>query len=269
MAVQDKDTLHSFRQFITWWYHQYGRHSLPWRLTTDPYAILVSELMLQQTQVSRVIPKYQAFLDQFPNLAALKSAKLAAVLTLWQGLGYNRRAKYLWQLGQTVLELPNSQQELQTLPGIGPYTAGAIGAFAFNQPVTLIETNIRTVFLYHFFPNQTNISDADLLPLIADSLDQTNPRTWYWALMDYGSHLKTNLGNQSRRSKSYTKQSKFAGSLRQVRGEILRTLITNQQLTKRALAQQITGNSDHFEEALSQLVSEKLVVSQKNNFSLP
>lgn len=267
--MQGKDTLHSFRQFITWWYHQYGRHTLPWRLTTDPYAILVSELMLQQTQVSRVIPKYQAFLDRFPDLVTLKSAKLADVLTLWQGLGYNRRAKYLWQLGQTVVELPNSQTELQKLPGIGPYTAAAIGAFAFNQPVTLVETNVRTVFLYHFFPDQTDISDADLLPLVTASLDQKNPRTWYWALMDYGSHLKATFGNQNRRSKTYAKQSKFTGSLRQVRGEILRILITHGQLPKTKIAKHIRGNSDHFDKALSQLIAEQLVVSQKNTYSLP
>ncbi|HNS65921.1 MAG TPA: A/G-specific adenine glycosylase, partial [Candidatus Woesebacteria bacterium] len=188
-----KQEIESFQRYITIWYQKYGRHTLPWRLTTDPYAILVSELMLQQTQVSRVIPKYKVFLKRFPNLKSLKSSSLADVLIFWQGLGYNRRAKYLWQLAKTTQILPSSQVELEKLPGIGPYTASAICAFAFNQPTPMIETNIRSVFLYHFFPDQKNVSDRDLVPLVSSAVDQSNPRRWYWALMDYGSYLKTIL----------------------------------------------------------------------------
>lgn len=257
-----------FQHFISNWYHLYGRHDLPWRLTTDPYLILVSELMLQQTQVTRVIPKYQAFIERFPTLSSLQSTQLADVLKLWQGLGYNRRAKYLWQLAQTVDQLPTDQTELQKLPGIGPYTAAAICAFAYNQPVVMIETNIRTVFLYHFFYNQSNVNDQQLLPLIESTLNHSNPRQWYWALMDYGSYLKSILPNPSRLSKHHTKQSTFQGSSRQVRGEIIRLLTRHSQLTKSELRSHITGNQTHFEIALQQLLNENLVEEKHAVYSL-
>lgn len=258
----------SFQSYIISWYRENGRHALPWRLTTDPYAILVSELMLQQTQVSRVIPKYEAFLKRFPNLTSLKSSPLADVLILWQGLGYNRRAKYLWQLAQTTQILPSAQLELQKLPGIGPYTASAICAFAFNQPTPMIETNIRSVFLYHFFPNEKNVPDHDLVPLISSTVDQNNPRRWYWALMDYGSYLKTILPNPNRRSKQHTTQSKFEGSSRQVRGEIIRILTQNKSIDRTLLFETLTSNPQFFETALQQLIKEGLVIEIDKQLSL-
>jgi len=262
----------NFRNFLRNWHQLYGRHDLPWRHTTDPYCILVSELMLQQTQVGRVIPKYEAFLKQFPTVDALSRAKLADVLIAWQGLGYNRRAKYLHQAAKLVTEnggvFPTTQQEMQTLPGIGPYTAGAVAAFSFNQPVILIETNIRTVFLYHFFPNQSEVSDSELLPLIEATLDLDNPREWYWALMDYGSYLKSVLPNPTRRSKTYSKQSTFKGSKRQVRGEIIRTLAQHPLLTKRELELAINGKQEYLQPALTALVAEGLVSEKSGTYSL-
>ncbi len=258
----------SFQRFIVNWYQQNGRHVLPWRLTADPFNILVSELMLQQTQVSRVIPKYEAFLKRFPGLSSLRSTSLADVLILWQGLGYNRRAKYLWQLAQAVERLPHSYDELVKLPGIGPYTANAICAFAFNRPVTMIETNIRAVFLYHFFPTDTKVSDDQLLLLITKTINKRNARKWYWALMDYGSYLKTILPNPNRRSKKYATQSKFEGSSRQVRGEIIRVL-TQRKLTDRSiLFATLTSNQIFFEQALQQLINEDLVIEIDKQLSL-
>ncbi len=259
--------LEQFQAFLLRWYQLYGRHTLSWRQTTDPYAILVSELMLQQTQVSRVIPKYVAFLQLFPDLKTLRAAKLEMVLGVWQGLGYNRRAKYLWQLAQVTLELPKSLEELRALPGIGPYTAGAVSAFAFNLPVTLIETNVRTVFLYHFFPGQTAVSDAELLPLVAAAVPIDAARTWYAALMDYGSYLKSVLPNPSRQSKHHVKQSRFQGSVRQVRGELLRLLLAA-PATKTELLSQLTSNSAHFEPALSQLLKDQLIVEKNQYYAI-
>lgn len=248
-----------FQLFIKRWYQLYGRTHLPWRLTTDSYAILVSELMLQQTQVSRVLPKYQRFLEQFPTLEILRQSSLAEVLTFWQGLGYNRRARYLWQLSQSASQLPKTEKALQQLPGIGAYTAAAVCAFAYNQPVVLIETNVRSVFLYHFFPNQTAVGDEKLLPLIAQSLDQENPRQWYWALMDYGAHLKTVLPNPNRLSKHYVRQTPFSGSLRQVRGQILRLLLDKQQATFEQLQKPLQVEPKKLDQALAGLLKDGLV----------
>lgn len=223
--------------------------------------------MLQQTQVARVIPKYQAFLEQFPTLDRLKRASLASVLTSWQGLGYNRRAKYLWQLAQEVDALPKTQAALEQLPGIGPYTAAAVCAFAYNQPVLMLETNIRTVYLYHFFPDASKVNDKELLPLIEASLNQDQPREWYWALMDYGSYLKSVLPNPNRLSAHHTEQSTFTGSKRQVRGEILRVL-SKRSLTKQELFATLTSNPEYFQVALEALIQEELVQQHGSLLSL-
>jgi A/G-specific adenine glycosylase len=211
-------------------YHtEHGRHSLPWRLTSDPYAILVSELMLQQTQVDRVVPKFRAFMERFPTAASLAEAPQKDVLIMWQGLGYNRRARYVHQAAQMLTErgqtLSDMKHELTTLPGIGPYTAGAVRAFAFNAQEVFLETNIRTVFIHHFFADAAKVPDDALIPLVAQCLPHVRePRVWYAALMDYGSHLKKTIGNVSRRSASYTKQKPFARSPRAVRGAVLKLL---------------------------------------------
>jgi A/G-specific adenine glycosylase len=173
----------------------------------------------------------------------------------------------LWQLAQVALELPRDPVALQKLPGIGPYTAGALAAFAFNQPVTLIETNVRTVFLYHFFPGQTAVSDAELLPLIAATTPTEQARIWYAALMDYGSYLKSVLPNPSRQSKHHTQQSRFQGSARQVRGELLRLLLKG-EATKTELLKQLTSNVEHFETALAQLLKEQLIVEKNQRYHI-
>lgn len=264
-----------FQQFVLRQYHLHGRHELPWRQTEDSYRILVSELMLQQTQVERVIPKYQAFLAQFPTIESLAIAPLSQVLTLWQGLGYNRRAKFLWQTAKVLHEqnpsqpkLPNTAAELQKLPGIGPYTAAAVMAFAHNHKEIVIETNIRTVFLYHFFPLQEKVSDAELTQVMHKLEPTENPREWYWALMDYGAKLKKLLPNPSRKSKHHIKQSKFVGSLRQVRGEIIRLLSVHGQLSTDNLKNMLQSNQVHFLQALAQLVTEQLILQENNNVRL-
>ncbi len=219
-----------FRKIILSYWRRHGRHDLPWRKTTDPYAILVSEVMLQQTQVSRVIEKYRAFLKAFPTFHRLASVSPRAVLKVWQGLGYNRRALMLQRCAQAVVrehggKLPRNHETLQALPGIGPYTAGAILAFAFNVPHPVIETNIRRVYLHHYFPGKKKVADTKLLPIITRTLDTKNPRRWYGALMDYGAYLATQTENPNRRSRHYTRQAKFEGSVRQLRGRVLTALL--------------------------------------------
>lgn len=273
-TVLVQNDIEKFQNFVLRFYQKHGRHELPWRQTADPYKILVSELMLQQTQVVRVIPKFQIFISRFPSTTELSEATLSEVLELWQGLGYNRRAKYLLQLAQEIESkktgFPSSETELQKLPGIGPYTASAIVTFAFNKPTTVIETNIRTVFIYHFFPGSTQkVHDSQLLPIIKKTVPNTNPQEWYWALMDYGSYLKKVLPNPSRKSKHHTKQSKFKGSLRQVRGEIIKILVAHDSLSEEDLLEKITSNKVHFRTALQQLLDEKLVVITDKKLHLP
>ncbi len=215
-----------------------GRHALPWRKTHDPYKILVSEVMLQQTQVDRVIPYYRAFLKKFPTVRALAQAELHDVLRLWSGLGYNRRAKYLHEAAKAIEinhkgRFPRSYDALRTLPGVGEYTARAVRTFALNQPGVFIETNIRTVFMHAFhavISKNEKTSDADLMPLITKAAEGQIPREWYWALMDYGAYLKHSGIRINSKSKHYIKQSKFQGSQRQVRGAILRAYLDKKEL---------------------------------------
>lgn len=229
-------TIQAFQKIVWEHYRKYGRHTLPWRKTTDPYRILVSEVMLQQTQVDRVIPKYKAFIKKFPTVKKLAAAKPHDVLALWSGLGYNRRALYLHRGAQAIVlqykhKFPTDIETLEQLPGIGPYTARAVAAFAYNQPSTFIETNIRSVYIHHFFPKQKKVNDKLLMPLIEKSLPADRAREWYAALMDYGASIKRTVGNTSKQSAHYTKQSKFKGSIREVRGHILRELIAKKRLS--------------------------------------
>jgi len=272
--------LKSFQNFILNWHQRYGRHDLPWRKTYNPYSVLVSEIMLQQTQVHRVVPKFEAFLEEFPHFDALAAARPSQVITAWQGLGYNRRGLFLQKTAQAVVqkwqgEMPYATADLLALPGVGPYTASAVQAFAFNLPVTVIETNVRAIFIYHFFAmpaeqaQLTKIPDAHLEPLVAATVPNDNPRIWYSALMDYGSHLKTALPNPSRRSSSHAKQSKFQGSFRQLRGHILRIL------SQEALGyQQLAENSpssfspQDVQLALEQLTKEGFITRTNQQYHL-
>ncbi|MEM6997787.1 MAG: A/G-specific adenine glycosylase [Patescibacteria group bacterium] len=210
---------------------------MPWREDVRPYYVLVSEMMLQQTQVDRVIPKFQDFIAAFPDFETLAVAKFSDVLKLWDGLGYNRRAKYLHDAAKIIVDkyngkLPRTRVELESLPGIGPGTSGAIMAYAYNQPELFIETNIRTVYIHHFFPGKQNVADSDILDLLEKTIDKQNPREWYWALMDYGTHLKKTHGNLSQQSKSYTKQSRYKGSDRELRAKILKLLLSGPRSIK-------------------------------------
>ena len=208
----------------------------------DPYRILVSEVMLQQTQVPRVIDTYTKFLRVFPSFRALARATPASVLKVWQGLGYNRRALMLLRCAKAVVgeykgELPEDYDALQSLPGIGPYTAGAVMAFAFDCAVPVIETNIRRIYIHHFFPRRRSVPDSVILPLVTRHvMSVKSPREWYSALMDYGSWLATQTPNPNVRSKHYARQSAFEGSLRQLRGQVVRVLVSHPRMVVPAIA---------------------------------
>jgi A/G-specific adenine glycosylase len=225
----------AFQKKVYKYFAAQGR-DLPWRKNPHPYRVLVSEIMLQQTQVDRVVEKYQKFLATFPDFPSLAKAPLKKLLFLWQGLGYNRRALALRALAQEVVNghqgrLPSDPAELIALPGIGKYTAGAIAAFAFNKPVVFMDTNIRRVFIHEFFRDRESIQDEEISPIVELTMDTANPRKWYNALMDYGAMLKKAQGNPNRRSAHYTRQSPFENSNRQMRGTILKILVNQSPLT--------------------------------------
>lgn len=270
MTKQERE----FQAFVLDWYEKSGRHDLPWRQTHDPYQVLVSELMLQQTQVARVIPKYQAFVERFPTVYELAAASLGDVLRLWQGLGYNRRAKFLHQCAQVVVGgyngvFPTTEAQLRQLPGIGPYTASAVCAFAYNQPVELIETNVRQVMIHHFFKCKDEVTDAQIMDKVRRTLPADRPRDWYAALMDYGSHLKALHGNNTRKVQGYTKQSKFKGSNREVRAAIVRVL-TKGSLSRVQLDTELKQyDQSKVEPQLQALLQDEMVTVQAEAYSLP
>lgn len=262
-----------FQKIVYEYYKTHGRHSLPWRKTNDPYKILVSEIMLQQTQVDRVVPKFQSFIKKFPTVRVLAKASLHDVLLLWQGLGYNRRALYLKRAAESIAKehkgiFPKTVEALEALPGIGHYTARAVCTFAYNQPNVFIETNIRTVYIHHFFPKKKKVADIELLPLIEKTLDTKNSRLWYAALMDYGSMLKKTIQNPSRRSRSHIKQSKFKGSLREARGKILRYITEQERVLARTLPRIFKDlEREKVTQALQSLIHEEMII-QKGKFVL-
>jgi A/G-specific adenine glycosylase len=258
-------------QKLVW---QKGRElyrDMPWRNNTDPYYVVVSEIMLQQTQVERVISKFIVFIERFPSLQSLADASLADVLAVWSGVGYNRRAKFLHDAAKKIMTdfegaIPNTLAKLISLPGIGKNTAGAILAYSFNQPVVFVETNIRTVYFQHFFKDDMTVSDKELLQKVIETLPKINKqmtatlsyKQWYQALMDYGTYLKKQNAGQISKSLHYKKQSMLKGSLREVRGQIIRVL-TTADMNKTALKSMVNSD-ERFEPALDGLITDGLVV---------
>ncbi|GAA5262412.1 HhH-GPD family protein [Methanocalculus sp. MC3] len=272
----DKESIELFSDLILSYYRQYGR-DLPWRRTTDPYSILVSEFMLQQTQVERVAPKYSLFIEQFKTIDCLASAPLSAVLSAWSGLGYNRRAINLQKTAIILRDeynnqVPEDPAVLERLPGIGKATASAICAYAFNLPVVYIETNIRRIFIHYFFQDRDDIHDAEILPVIRDALYLDNPGEWYSALMDYGTNLNKRLTNPNKRSRHYTRQAPFAGSDREIRGSALRLLLERKEIEKSALISALTVTKNRekgrIERVLTDLEKEGFVREDAGFYSI-
>lgn len=249
---------------IIWDYYKKNRRSFPWRETTNPYFIFVSEVMLQQTQVNRVISKYTEFISKFPTVHDLAKSDKIEVLKLWQGMGYNRRALYLHQAAKIITKkhngiVPCSIKDLDELPGIGYATACSICAFAFNKPTVFIETNIRSVFIHFFFEGKSDITDKEIIALVEKTLDKKNPRQWYFALMDYGTYLKKSGKNPSRKSKHYNKQSKFEGSNRQLRGKIFKLKLAKPKMASSKIAQALNVSPLKIKDTISRLTKEGLI----------
>jgi len=218
----DKKHILQFQEKIFAWY-QKNQRELPWRKTRDPYSILVSEVMSQQTQIGRVIPKYEAFLKAFPTVEALSQVSTGEVLRMWSGLGYNRRALNLQKAAKVIVEeykgvFPQSLKEIEKLPGIGRYTARALACFAFDQQVAVVDTNIRKVIAVEFFNGQ--LPDEKIIEEVAQGiLPQEKAYEWNQALMDYaGAVLKEN-------KIPIPKQSHFFTSNRYLRGQIIKQLL--------------------------------------------
>jgi len=266
--LHHQETDKKVKKFQTkiWDFYSNNKRSFPWRNTKDPYKILVSEIMLQQTQTSRVTEKYNSFTQELPTTTSLAHASQVKVLHLWHGLGYNRRALFLKKASEIIClhkrerDFFSDPDFLINLPGVGPNTAGAIYVFSTNKPYVFIETNIRRVFIHEFFPDKENVSDNKLLPMIFRTLPKSNFRNWYYALMDYGAYLGKTIPNPNKKSAHYTIQSKFEGSQRQARGNILKLLLSK-PLTKKDLALHFT-NKEMFHIALEQLLKEGFITKK-------
>jgi A/G-specific adenine glycosylase len=263
----------AFRKAVTGYYEMSGRKNLPWRLNTTPWPVLVSEFMLQQTQIERVIPYWERWINLWPDSADLAEAPLADALREWNGLGYNRRGRFLWECARCIAGesggiVPDTPEKLLTLPGVGSYTAGAVACFAYNYPSVFIETNIRAALIHFFFADREHIRDTELTGLLEESLcGEDNPRVWYWALMDYGAALKKAASNPNRRSAHYTRQSRFEGSFRQRRGTILRSLVTEGPASAENLAERIGIEPEGLYGALAALEKDFMVVRDGGVYS--
>lgn len=199
-----EDELRSFRHLVLDWFEE-NQRDLPWRNTRDPYRVLVSEVMLQQTQVSRVLPKYTEFIEHFPSVAALGAASTGEVLRAWKGLGYNRRAMYLRQTAEAIqLEyrgiFPERISDLERLPGIGRYTARAIACFAFEAHVAIVETNVRRAIDWFVDPAlKTALPQAALEHLAMRLLPPNVAWQWNQAMIDFGAlYVPTRPRNSDR-----------------------------------------------------------------------
>lgn len=226
--TQTPESLIAFKTLILTFYSEHGR-PFSWRETSDPYQVLVSEVMLQQTQTGRVVPKYEAFLSKWPDFSSLAEASTEELLSVWKGLGYNRRALNLRKSARMTQTwdwtIPNDKALIESLPGVGKATSSAIRSFCFGEKSVYLETNIRRVLLTSFYPEVEEVKDKDLELLLYElSLINEDMKSWYYALMDYGVLLKTIFPNANRRSAHYTKQKKFENSNRQIRGQLIHLL---------------------------------------------
>ncbi|MDR2768051.1 MAG: A/G-specific adenine glycosylase [Treponema sp.] len=259
----------AFKEAVLSNYRSSGR-VFPWRKKrTSPWGVLVSEFMLQQTQTARVVSYWEAWMKKWPAVKDVARAGLGEVLSAWSGLGYNSRARRLWECAKMICadyggRVPKTPGELVKLPGIGPYTSGAIACFAWDYPAVFIETNIRAAALHFFFEDRSGVGDDEIIPFLKECVPEKGAREWYYALMDYGAALKKTTLNPGRKSAHYAKQSRFEGSFRQIRGAIVRVLAQNGPQKKAALqsalAEEVPALSDaDFCRALDSLQKEMMV----------
>lgn len=268
MATLSSESIQTFQKKLADRGHQLYR-PMPWRENTDPYWVLISEVMLQQTQVDRVIVKFEEFIQAFPTVASLADASFAEVLSHWSGLGYNRRALWLHESVQVLVrehngEVPSDAGTLTALKGIGPNTASAICVYAFAQPHVFIETNVRAVFIHEFFQDRDDVHDDEIRELVNQTLDREDPRAWYWAVMDYGTFLKKSVVNPARRSAHHSVQSRFEGSRRQIRGQVLKSLLHEQVVTAGMISTAYDKDVAEIESILGEMERDGLLVRDQS-----
>lgn len=263
LVSKGKPTAGEFQKVVLSYFKQHGRE-LPWRRTRDPYKILVSEVMLQQTQVERVVERYKTFIREFPSWRALSEAAPREVIAAWMGLGYYRRALNLHRAARHVCGVhrgraPQTVEGLRELPGVGEYTAAAVAAFAYGAPAPMIETNIRALYLYVYFPKRRAVSDKEIMGKVQETVYGPDPRTWFYALMDLGSDLKRRVRGINRRSRHHVRQSPFKGSQREARAAILRLLTHQKSMSRAEILRRFTTRSEQAERALASLLKDELV----------
>jgi A/G-specific adenine glycosylase len=281
MAPTERSAGGGGREALLAWYGP-RRAAYPWRGGADPYAVLVSEVMLQQTQATRVAPTYLAFLRRFPSVRALARASRADVLRAWDGLGYNRRALALWEAAGAVVRdhggvVPSDPEALRRLPGVGPYTAAAVAAVAFGVPVAAVDTNVRRVVArVHVGREPDELTPRSIRRLAGTWLDRRDPGSWNQALMDLGREVCRPRprcgacplaavcrwpaeGAAVRGPAGGRRAEPFEGSSRQVRGAVVRALRRHPSLTLGSLAREVGGPRERVERAVRQLAGEGLV----------
>ncbi len=246
---------------------------MPWRDTSDPYRILVSEIMLQQTPVARVLPKYRRFLERWPDVESLAAASLREVLDAWRGLGYYRRGRALLDIARRVVDryggrIPRTETELKTFPSVGDATAAAVMSFAYSVPVLYLETNIRGVYIYFFFHDRVLVPDRRIKSIAEAALDRDDPRGWHYALMDYGAMLKRRVANPGRRSAGHARQRPYEGSDRQVRGRILARLIENGECRIDLLVRDLPFERSRIETCARRLAAEGLIAERSDRYRI-
>ena len=266
-----KDVIKAFQDYIYSFYKR-NKRSFPFRENITAYKVVVSEIMLQQTQTKRVSEKFLEFIEKFPDFKSLASASIDKLLSVWQGLGYNRRALALKEIAQKIVNdydgrVPKDLKSLEALPQIGHNTASSILAFAYNIPTYFIETNIRRVYIYFFFPGRSKIDDKEIMDIVKISVDEENPREWYYALMDFGVMLKKTNPELNKRSVHYRKQSKFDGSIRQIRGKILKLLLKT-PLTRKEITDKLKYDERKITKILNTLLKEGFIQKEQDIFSI-
>ena len=252
-----KETFH--KKIFSWWAK--NKKQYPWRETSDPYTIMVSEFMLQQTQASRVIPKFNLFLKKFPDLESLANNTDREVLALWSGLGYNRRAIWLKEAPQYIIELgyfPQENRILKKIRGIGEYTSRSIPIFAFNVDIATVDTNIRRILIHEGFATEET-NEKELFKIAEQLLPLHRSRDYHSALMDYGATLIT---AKKTGIKPKTMKGKFKGSTRESRGKIIKLLLQNEKLSKAELSKKL-GKKD-IENILNSLAKDQLIDKDSN-----
>jgi len=279
-----------FKEAVLSNYRQQGR-KFPWHYT-DPWGVMVSEFMLQQTRAERVIPYWENWMKLWPRPEALADASMETALRAWSGLGYNRRCRYLKESAAIIVNenggrVPETPQALLSLPGVGPYMSSAIACFAYNFPAVFIETNIRSAVIHCFFPSRDDVRDSEIIPILEAALDRNvpqpspkpsvrehrkgsplDPRTWHYALMDYGAFLKSTTTNPSRRSAHYTRQSPFNGSFRQARGKVIKALVSMGQCSAEELKLASGLEEQKLYDVLEKLKEESFVAEDGGSYRI-